>query len=133
MNGVEVVESRGQVLCYIVRAEFQPDETTFLTPTEENLQVGYIVYSSGNDIPRHVHNPVRHWVEATSEVLMVRKGRLTVDLYSDERLKVASRELNTGDVIILVGGGHGFKTSEDTVLLEVKQGPYRGVDEKVRF
>jgi len=30
----------------------------------------------------------------------------------------------------LVGGGHGFRMQEDTVLLEIKQGPYLGLGEK---
>jgi hypothetical protein len=30
-------------------------------------------------------------------------------------------------------GGHGFRMLEDTVLLEVKQGPYGGQAEKSRF
>jgi hypothetical protein len=33
----------------------------------------------------------------------------------------------------MVGGGHGFRIKEDTVLLEIKQGPYLGVDDKELF
>jgi hypothetical protein len=33
----------------------------------------------------------------------------------------------------MVGGGHGFRMLENTVLLEVKQGPYTGIDEKRLF
>src|SRR5262245_45378158 len=29
--------------------------------------------------------------------------------------------------------GHGFRMLDDTVFLEVKQGPYRGPDERLRF
>ena len=46
---------------------------------------------------------------------------------------VATRELLPGDIMLMVGGGHGFRMLEDTVLLEVKQGPYTGLDEKERF
>jgi hypothetical protein len=46
---------------------------------------------------------------------------------------VAPRELNVGDVMLMVGGGHGFRMLEDTVLLEIKQGPYTGENEKERF
>jgi len=45
----------------------------------------------------------------------------------------APRELNVGDVILMFGGGHGFRMPEDTVLLEIKQGSYTGEDEKKRF
>ena len=46
---------------------------------------------------------------------------------------VASRELHTGDVMLMVGGGHGFRIIEDTVFLEIKQGPYQDQEEKERF
>lgn len=38
-----------------------------------------------------------------------------------------------GDVLVLVDGGHGFRMTEDTVLVEIKQGPYLGLDDKARF
>jgi hypothetical protein len=41
--------------------------------------------------------------------------------------------LETGDIILLVAGGHGFRCLEDTVLLEIKQGPYTGLVEKEAF
>lgn len=66
-------------------------------------------------------------------MLVVRSGRCQIDLYDRERRHVATRELGAGDVILIVGGGHGFRMLEDTVLLEVKQGPYTGLDEKERF
>jgi hypothetical protein len=46
---------------------------------------------------------------------------------------VATRELREGDILLLVDGGHGFRMLEDTVFVEIKQGPYTGLDEKERF
>ena len=69
----------------------------------------------------------------TSEVLIVRRGRCEMDIYNNERELVATRQLRQGDIMLMVDGGHGFRMLEDTVFLEVKQGPYTGVDEKERF
>ena len=69
----------------------------------------------------------------TSEVLFVLKGHAWIDVYDDAHQLVASRELRQGDVMLMVGGGHGFRIIEDTVFMEIKQGPYAGVDEKERF
>jgi hypothetical protein len=41
--------------------------------------------------------------------------------------------LETGDVILLVSGGHGFEMLEDSEMIEVKQGPYTGDSDKTRF
>lgn len=56
-----------------------------------------------------------------------------MDIYNDDQVLVATRELRAGDVMLMVGGGHGFRILEDTVFLEIKQGPYIGLDEKERF
>ena len=56
-----------------------------------------------------------------------------MDIYGDDQTLLASRQLETGDLVISVGGGHGFRMLEDTVLFEVKQGPYGGGAEKERF
>ena len=34
---------------------------------------------------------------------------------------------------MLVSGGHGFKVLEEVEMIEVKQGPYYGEQDKVRF
>ncbi len=120
-------------LVYIIRAGFLPDETTFLTPPEYKQQVGYIVYSAGGEIQRHVHHSLERHIVGTSEVIVVEKGHCLLDVYNEARELVATRELYPGDLTLMISGGHGFRMMEDTVLLEIKQGPYTGVDEKERF
>ncbi len=130
---VEKIFSGEQCLAYIIRASFLPEQTTFLTPPEYKQQVGYVVYPAGGQIQRHVHRPLERHLVGTSEVLVVRQGCCEVDLYNDDRQLVATRELREGDIMLMVGGGHGFRMLDDTVLIEVKQGPYTGIDEKERF
>jgi hypothetical protein len=129
----EQVTWNGKVLAYIIRAEISPEKTTFLTPPDFNLQVGFVVYPADGEIARHVHSPIERQVKGTSEVLIVKKGRCLIDIYNNEQKLVVTRELRTGDVMLMVDGGHGFRMLEDTVLLEIKQGPYTGLDEKERF
>jgi len=62
----------------------------------------------------------------TAEVLIVERGQCEVDIYTDDRRLVATRTLNEHDIMISVGGGHGFRATQDLVLLEIKQGPIRG-------
>ena len=120
-------------LAYIIRGDLVPNRTTFLTPPQFKQQVGFVVYPAGGEIQRHVHRPLSRHLIGTSEVLIVRRGRCEIDIYNDDRELVATRELREGDIMLMVGGGHGFHMLEDTVFLEVKQGPYTGQDEKERF
>jgi hypothetical protein len=135
VNGepIETITSNGAVLCLIVRAGQRPERTTFLTPPEYKQQVGFVVYPAGSEIARHLHRPLERRLVGTSEVLLVQEGRCLLDVYDDERRLVATRELGPGDLMLMVGGGHGFRMLEPTVLLEIKQGPYTGLDEKERF
>ena len=129
----EWIKAGERPLACIIRAAVMPSQTTFVTPDDYKQQVGFIAYPAGGVIKRHVHKPLERHIVGTSEVLIVRKGRAEIDIYDDDRALVATRELRTGDVMLMVGGGHGFRILEDTVFLEVKQGPYTGIDEKERF
>ncbi len=133
MELIENITWQGVPLAYIICGKLNPTQTTFLTPPEFKQQVGFIVYPAGGEIQRHVHRPLERHLVGTSEVLIVRRGRCEIDIYNDERELVATRELGQGDIMLMVGGGHGFRMLEDTVFLEVKQGPYTGLDEKERF
>jgi hypothetical protein len=130
---VEHIRSGTDCLAIIIRRTFQPEKTTFVTPSDYKQQVGFIVYPEGGEVARHVHRPLERHLVGTSEVIVVREGCCEVDFYNDARALVATRELSAGDIMLMVSGGHGFRMLEDTVLLEVKQGPYTGVDEKERF
>jgi uncharacterized protein with PhoU and TrkA domain len=133
MELIEQITDQNQVLCILIRNELSPDKTTFLTPPEYKQQVGFVVYPKGGEVARHTHVALERHLVGTSEVLVVKKGRCLIDIYNDAHDLVATRELNQGDLMLMVGGGHGFRMLEDTVLLEVKQGPYTGLDEKERF
>ena len=127
---VEHVVHDSQCLACIIRARLAPSETQFVTPNDWGQQVGFIVYKAGSEIARHRHRPLERRIVGTSEVLVVRRGCCEVDLFTQAGALVCTRRLQVGDVIVIVSGGHRYRMIEDTVLLEVKQGPYTGVDEK---
>ena len=133
LDFVEYIKVEEELLCIIVKAPTYLDRTTFVTPENLNLQVGFVVYKAGEEVPRHYHNEIERTVSSTSEVINVRVGSCNVQIYDDSQNLVADRRLDMGDIVIFVGGGHGFRMNKDTVLSEVKQGPYIGIDEKTNF
>ena len=66
-------------------------------------------------------------------MLIVKQGKCLIDVFDDKERLVETCELEEGDVMLMLGGGHGFRILEDTVFLEIKQGPYAGDEEKVAF
>jgi hypothetical protein len=130
---IETVVHDDQVIGLIVRSGTYPGATKFLTAPEDNLQLGYVVYPAGGEIQRHIHLPLERALVGTAEVVIVKRGRCEVDFFSESKELLTTIEIGEGDVTLLLRGGHGFRMSEDTVLFEVKQGPYTGLDEKERF
>ena len=78
--------------------------------------VGKIIFSAASPID---YPAVGDWV--------------VVNFYDEKKQYLDSRILKTGDVILLVSGGHDFLMLEDTEMIEVKQGPYAGEDDKECF
>lgn len=133
MNPIEKLTQGERVLAIIVRGDYLPSSTTFLTTPELEQQLGFVVHPAGERIPSHMHRPEERHLTGTSEVLVVFKGLCEIDLFDDDQILAATRQLRQGDVILLASGGHGLRMLEDTVLLEIKQGPYMGQDEKDIF
>jgi mannose-6-phosphate isomerase-like protein (cupin superfamily) len=128
---IEHVSIDDVIAAIIVRSGFRPDGIQFVTPDDYSQQLGYMCRPVGYKIQPHIHLQVERKASLTQEVLYVRKGRVRVDFYRENESYVDSREISTGDVILLSTGGHGFEMLEESELIEVKQGPY--LDDKKRF
>ena len=121
------------MLALILRASYRSEGIQFFTPDDFSQQLGYMNRPQGYVIPPHVHNPVPREVQFTKEVLYIKSGRVRVDFYHDDQSYLESRILERGDVILLAFGGHGFEMLEPAEMIEVKQGPYAGEADKMRF
>ncbi len=132
-KGVERIEADGTLLAIVIRADVHPDGVRFYTSDDASLQVGLLGHRRGDVVQPHIHHPMRRVIAHTLEVLHMRAGRMEVDVYDRQRQLVCTVELAAGDTILLVAGGHGLKVTEDALILEVKQGPYLGVDDKEKF
>jgi hypothetical protein len=133
-NCYEEIKHLKSLIAIIVRADYTCQRTTFFSPHSFSQQLGFIVYKKGGVIKAHFHKRIRKKITLTQEVLFIKKGKLMVNFYSPGRKYMSSRTLNKGDMIFLCSGSHGFKMLADTEIIEVKQGPYSGVDnDKVQF
>ena len=127
---VERVEHDGRTLAIILHAGSGGPGVRFASAPDAPLQLGEIERPAGHVIPAHAHNLGKRVILETHEVLHVCSGTLQVDLYGAGTVPVATRRLTEGDTILLMEGGHGFTFLTACRLLEVKQGPYLGTDDK---
>mgnify|MGYP000929369395 CR=1 FL=1 len=129
--GVERFEDAGRLVALVLRqdADLGPG-AHFLTGPEMGQQLALMEHPTGHQIKAHVHNSSPRKVELTGEVLIIRQGRLRVNLFREDGAPLDSLELGPGDVILLNGGAHGFEVLEACQMIEVKQGPYLGLGDK---
>lgn len=129
----EKIEDGSGIVALIIRSSYHSEGIEFFTPDNFSQQLAYMNRPAGYCIAPHVHNKVPREVFFTQEVLYVKKGKLKVDLYDQERNFLCEKVLAAGDIILLASGGHGFEMIEDSEIIEVKQGPYAGEHDKTRF
>ena len=130
---IEQLYDNDKLLSVIVRREFEKEGIEFFTPDTFSQQIGYMKRPVNYVIPPHTHNAVQRDVHFTQEVLLIKSGKIRVDFYDDDQNYLESRVLFPGDVVLLAYGGHGFEMLEESEIIEVKQGPYMGEMDKVRF
>jgi len=120
-------------IALILKAGFDTAGIRFFTPDSFSQQLAYMTHPKGKTVEPHVHNLIPRQVLYTQEVLYIKRGRVEVKLYSSRKEYLTSRILETGDLILLCGGGHSLEMLEETSMIEIKQGPYAGIDDKIRF
>jgi len=130
---LELISDNDQIIAFIIPAFFSSEKIEFFTPGTFSQQLGYLPHKAGDTIQEHVHVLHCREIQYTQETLFIRKGKVKITFYTDDQKYLTERTLQTGDVILLASGGHGFEFLEDTEMIEVKQGPYCGDQDKVRF
>jgi len=127
------ITNKEVLIALIIKNTYTFEGTEFFTPNSFSQQLAYMSHPKGKIIDAHVHNHNIREIVYTQEVLFIRKGKLRVDFYDDDKNYLESRVLEQGDVILLASGGHGFEVIEDLEMIEVKQGPFSGDKDKTRF
>jgi len=130
---LEEIRINEELVAILIGKDMQHDGIRFFTPPSLSQQLAFMSHPAGKTIKAHVHNRVERNVEYTQEVLFIRRGKLRIDFYDKNRKYYQSRVAGAGDVLLLIGGGHGFQVLEDVEMFEVKQGPYVGEDDKTQF
>ncbi len=130
---IEEINHKNQRLAIIISDRFKKLGTHFFTPHDLSQQLAFMSYPCGKLIKPHVHNHIARKVQIAQEVIILKKGKLRVDFYTDQQQYLESRILGAGDVIMLIMGGHGFEVLEEVEMIEVKQGPYLGEHDKTCF
>ena len=96
---VETIVHGLEPIALIIRAEFDEPGVHFFTPDNFSQQVASMKHPKGKKIEPHIHNLVNRQVLYTQEVLLIRRGRVCVNLYTSSKVFLVSKILKDGDFL----------------------------------
>lgn len=124
----EVIITDKVVARHITTEDIKPG-LNFFSLDEEYIQVGAWNYDEGKELLAHIHNEVGRIVKRTYETLYVISGSIEAVIYDLEENKLETLVIKSGEVLVLLECGHGYKILEnDTKVIEIKNGPYLGAE-----
>ena len=131
---IEKIIYKKKLMALIVRGNYRKRKgITFFTSNDSTQQFGYMKHKKKHIIKPHLHKKRMTKIYYTTEVILILKGMLRVDFYNQTKKYLFSKVLKEKDIIMLVSGGHGFKAIKDLEMLEIKQGPYNLIKDKIKF
>lgn len=100
-----------------------------LTDPREPLQLVTLKHQKGTYLKAHIHTPKKRVTQRLQECIIVRKGKVKVDLYTPTKKFFKYIYLTIGETLIVVNGGYGIHMLKDSELFELKNGPF--VEDKI--
>lgn len=124
----EIIAYGGIKYAEVIRADVRVEKTQFFSPPESSFQFGLLAHEAGFSEPPHYHKPFPREVTDLQQVFVMQRGRIVIELYSDEGELLREIELGPGDAIVLIHGVHALRVLEDFQAVSVKQGPFLGTE-----
>ena len=126
---IEKIKHDGELLALIVRESYNKEGVNFITEEKDSFQLAIHNVKKGKRYRAHSGKSFEKIENfPANKIYYIQKGCVGIDFYSSSKSKVAYASLKEGDMVLFLSGGHGVDIMEDSKMIEIKQGPYRGVD-----
>jgi len=132
-EGLEYLYHKGDLYSIVLRNNYKSNSIRFFTPDNFSQQLGHLPHQKGDIVKPHENKISTGIIHNTQEVLIIKEGLVRINYYDLNHRHFFSELLHAGDIILLCFGGHGFDFLENAVMVEIKQGPYTGVEDKQTF
>ena len=100
----------------------------FLSDDSDFIQLGTWNYEKNFSTVPHYHLEHDKPSNLTQEVVLVHKGSVKCRLFTKDGNYIDEVDINEGELIVQIYGVHEYIMNEDSIVLEIKNGPYFGPD-----
>ncbi len=127
-------KNKTKLIACIYRAKKIIPNRFDLSPSDELLQAGVIKLKDDFMLKKHLHTEIIRKTKGTQEIWIVMSGKIKVIFYDTDKIKISEKTLNKGDMSILFRGGHSLKClKKESIIYEIKNGPYKKNKDLIRF
>lgn len=141
MNNLLIQEIQGsdRILAKVI--DLSADETDnpegavtrWFTNSQDSLQLGILCHDKGYVVKPHTHgHPVRTITDVT-EILIIVAGKYELTIFDEDQTPVWTGSVTEGSIVILLAGGHGLRCEKKGIIIETRQGPHLGTNDKTYY
>ena len=131
---IKNITYKSKNLAIIIKSNYLKKKgINFFTNPKLNQQVAYMNHPKNHLIRPHTHKNSLRKIKGTTEVLIILDGVLKINFFNDKRKYIFSKIVKKNDIVVLLTGGHGFEVKKNCKMIEVKQGPYSKIEDKLKF
>jgi hypothetical protein len=127
---MDILDSKGILVAKLISTSRDVKAgLNFYSDSSDLLQVALWAHPEGQILASHKHLKVERNTSGTTEVVFVISGSIHFDIYDDQNALLLEGTLAKGELLICHAGGHGYQILDsDTQVLEIKNGPYFGLE-----
>lgn len=132
-----VIKSRAfpsRTLAVVARGSEAKHGRTDLCEPEHAMQAACIHEDQGRKYGAHYHLLADRGKQKATEAWVVIRGRVAVSIHDVNDEWINGFQLAAGDMVVCLAGGHGYEILEDdTLVYEIKLGPYFGAEKDKEY
>lgn len=133
---IEIKNKDGKLLHLIFRKEdfYFLNQRKNISEDFEPLQIAALRLEENQTFKAHRHIKNSKEIQITQEAWIVIVGSVKVYYYNEDGEFLCFHILNDGDLTVTYFGGHNYKAlTPNTLVFEIKNGPYFGVEKDKEF
>lgn len=128
-----IIKKGDKIFAIAILNNHKYDNLKFYTKNQIDFQLATMLRPKDEVIKKHEHFKEPKKINSISKFMFIKSGKISINIFENIKSKrpIKSIILNTGDCILVFYGAMSFKILKRTKIIEIKQGPYKPLKDKI--